>query len=60
MSVTTIADIARKLREQLDWRGPTGKAARYVVLERVEAEVLRAFLIAGGELDPDDDKPKET
>jgi hypothetical protein len=36
--------VMERIREQLDWRGPTGKVLGHVVLSRADAEILmRAY-----------------
>lgn len=36
------SEVVAEIRKQLDWRGPNGKAAGHVVLERAAAELLLA------------------
>lgn len=36
------SDVVAEIRKQLEWRGPNGKSAGHVVLERAAAELLLA------------------
>jgi hypothetical protein len=36
----TYADVLEKIKSDLTWRGPNDRTARYVVLEREQAELL--------------------
>jgi hypothetical protein len=35
-----VGDVLKVVQQQLDWRGPTGKAQGHVVLTREQAEAL--------------------
>jgi hypothetical protein len=35
-----IGDVLKVINQQLDWRGPSGKAQGHIVLTREQAEVL--------------------
>jgi hypothetical protein len=35
-----IGDVLKVIKQQLDWRGPSGKAQGHIVLTREQAEVL--------------------
>ncbi len=36
----TIGDVLKVIKQQLDWRGPSGKAQGHIVLTREQAEAL--------------------
>jgi hypothetical protein len=41
----TIADVLKKIDDDLAWRGPNDRMLGHVVLERVQAEYLRQWAI---------------
>jgi hypothetical protein len=41
----TIADVLRRIDDQLAWRGPNGHGQGHVVLERAQAEYLREWVV---------------
>ena len=42
--MTATADVLANIREQLDWRGPSGKCMGHIVLTRERAELVKLVL----------------